>query len=293
MDNLIYDLSIVAKPGEEKEICIIHYNKSSKDIYLWWWFPDNAKEPNWGFNCSSNYLRDNPFSKFIKPFEEKFIKVPANWYVIRKTTIKFPVWVNWIQKWCFAYWEDPWDLKWWQIFLFITRKIHYLNVLVEWDAKIENKIKISKIKTTIDENKKLQIEFNIENNWSTDEIVNIDWEISSMLWYKKTFSIQWKIITTNNNQTINTKDSLTDIEIPRYKWPFTIKLKVNYKPYFDFDVSKYWFDPKKLEWTDAIQTKTIFFFPTIPLIWIIIFIILIYLAFFRKPKVIIQQAPIK
>jgi len=152
-EKLVHNIDIKIRPGEEKEICIIHYNTSSKDIYLWWWFPDNTKEPNWGFNCSSNYSRNNPFSKFIKPFEEKIIKVPANWYVIRKTTIKFPVWVNWIQKWCFAYWEDPWNLTWWQMFLFVLRKIHYINFSIEW----KNYTKIEKTIDTFFKNKNILI----------------------------------------------------------------------------------------------------------------------------------------
>jgi hypothetical protein len=133
------NLSIVIRPWEEKEICIIHFNRDKKDIYLWGWFPDNAIEPNWNTNCSSNYERDNPFSKFMKPFEDKLVTVPANWYIIRKTTIKFPVWINWTQKWCYAYWVDPWELKKWETLLFLIRKINYIDISVKWKpyTKIE------------------------------------------------------------------------------------------------------------------------------------------------------------
>ena len=131
-NKLTMALSMIVRPWEEKEICVIHFNRNKEDIYIWWWFPDNRIESNWNTNCSADYEWNNPFSKFIIPFEKNFIKVPWKWYIIRKTTIKFPVWTTWIQKWCFAFWANPWELNKWEMFLLVVRKINYINISIEW-----------------------------------------------------------------------------------------------------------------------------------------------------------------
>ncbi|MFZ2151057.1 MAG: hypothetical protein WAZ12_02070 [Candidatus Absconditicoccaceae bacterium] len=288
-DKLTDNLSIVTKPGEEKEICVIHLNRNSEDIYLWGGFPDNAIEPNGNINCSSNYERNNPFSKFIEPFKENFITVPAKGYVIRKTTIKFPVGINGIQKGCFAYGLDSGKLKEGENFLFVIRRIAYINVLVQGDGSINSQIKINKITSEIQENKTLGIEFDIENKGSIDETVSIDGEISNIFGYKETFSTTGVIISVNNKKTLNIKDFGVNIELPRYKGPFNLKLNINHKPYFGFDVSNSGIDPKILEGGNFNQNKSIFIFPTIAAILLLVFIVLVYFAFFKKPRVIIQQ----
>ncbi|MFZ2151056.1 MAG: hypothetical protein WAZ12_02065 [Candidatus Absconditicoccaceae bacterium] len=148
-DKLTDNLSIVTKPGEKKEICVIHFNRNSEDIYLWGGFSSNELEPNGNTNCSSNYERNNPFSKFIKPFKENFITVPAKGYIIRKTTIKFPVGINGIQKGCFVYGPDEGTLKEGENLLFVVRKINEINILISKEPYT----KAEKIKQYLDKNK--------------------------------------------------------------------------------------------------------------------------------------------
>jgi len=287
------ELSLVIKPWEEKEICVIHFNRHrEEDIYLRWAFAGHIIEPNWNMVCGTDHTRDNVFSKFMKPFEENFIKVPAKWSVVRKTTIKFPIWVNWLQKACFARWISPWKLAEWENFLFVVRKVNEMNILIQWDSKIESKLDIKNISNQIDQNKKLQIQFDIENNWSINEILQLRWTLSNMFGYQQTFQAESIIISTNEKKSFDTKDFGIDIEIPRYKWPFKLDLEITHKPHFDFDISNYWIDSKLLEWWSFNYTKSVFLFPTLPLIWIIVFLALIYMAFFKKPKVIIQQIPV-
>lgn len=287
--DLTENLSLVLSPWEEKEICIIQFNLSSWDIYSRWAFPNLITHSWWSF-CNDNNSRDNPFSKYIKKFDNDKIKIPAKWYTIRRTTIKFPIWTSWMQYGCFAYGEKK-DSEADQMINFIIRKTLRLKFFVSWEWKIKNDISISNISNNFDENKKIYLNFNLNNNWSVDEMIDINLNLSNIFWFKKSYSLNWEIIWTNNSKTISTQDLWENIELPRYKWPFKIKTTVKFKPHFDFDVSNAWIDPKILEWWTTTQTKTMFIFPTIPAIWLLVFILLIYLAFFRKPKVIIQQVP--
>jgi len=152
-NKLTENLSMIVRPWQEKEICMVYFNRDKEDIYLWWAFPDNAIESNWNRNCSTNYWWDNPFSKFIEPFWEKVIKVPAKSYLIKKTTIKFPIWTTWTQKWCFAYWVDWWIIESWQTFSLVVRRVAYINIYVQW----EKYTIIEKIRDTIIENKNIII----------------------------------------------------------------------------------------------------------------------------------------
>ena len=95
--------------------------------------PENQLYSNWNNDCSTNNTRDNPFSKFIKPFDEEFIKIPAKWYTIVKTTIKFPIWINWLQKGCYAYSANQWNREEWNMLSIVTRKVRYIEVLVQWN----------------------------------------------------------------------------------------------------------------------------------------------------------------
>jgi len=140
--KLTNELSLKIRPWEEKEICVIHFNTHDQDIYLRWAFADYTIEPNWNMVCGTDHTRNNTFSKFMKPFQENFIKVPAKWSVLRKTTIKFPIWINWLQKACFARWISPWELTEWEMILFVIRKINNIQILVEWKHyKTTDKIK--------------------------------------------------------------------------------------------------------------------------------------------------------
>lgn len=290
-EKLVQNLSMVTRPWEEKEFCIIIFNRDSENHDIWYWFPKWVWEGE-NTNCDIDYWRTNPFGKFVKPFDTETITIPANWYIIKKTTMKFPAYVNWMQKWCFAFgisWGTRMAWWWWISLAFVNRRVNFLNVLIEWEGKIENKITIKNITSKKDENQKLLIQTDIENKWSIDQIVNITWELSSIFWYRELFSMSW-IISMNNHKTLNTKDFWKNFEIPRYKWPLKIKMIIQYKPYFDFDISNSWLDPKLLEEKTITQTKNIFIFPMVPAIGLVIFILLIYLAFFRKPKIVIQQA---
>jgi hypothetical protein len=84
----------------------------------------------------------------MKPFPEESVKIPAKWYVIRKTTIKFPIWVKWMQYWCFAFWEAQKEIKlYWWMFNVLVRRVNYITILVDWQEYSFSE-KITKIFTT-------------------------------------------------------------------------------------------------------------------------------------------------
>ncbi len=145
--KLTDSLSIIARPWEEKEICIIQFNVGSEDIYSWWAFPENKLFWSWRW-CDDQNSRGNAFAKFMKPFPEESVKIPAKWYVIRKTTIKFPIWVKWMQYWCFAFWEAQKEIKlYWWMFNVLVRRVNYITILVDWQEYSFSE-KITKIFTT-------------------------------------------------------------------------------------------------------------------------------------------------
>ncbi len=288
--KLTDSLSIIARPWEEKEICIIQFNLGSEDIYSWWAFPENKLFSNWRW-CDDQNSRGNAFAKFMKPFPEDKVKIPAKWYVIRKTTIKFPIWVKGMQYWCFAFGEATPPSTDWSMFNILVRRVNYVSVLVAWDWEIKSEILVKNISTRTWEDKKISIGFDIENKWSVEEAIDLDVSFSNMFWYTKNFSVTWLVLWVNTSLKIDTKDFGNLLELPRYKWPFKVNIQAKHKPYFNFDISNAWIDSKILAWWSKNITKSIFIFPTIPFFWLLLFILLIYLAFFKKAKIVVQQAP--
>ncbi len=294
-DNLSNELTLPIKQWEKQEICLFITNNNVREENVLVTFAPWVPIDIWWWSCGDRYTKDNWFYDYLTPTREWGIKVPAYWKVIKKVYAQFPIWINWLKRWCVAYAIAPTEneiedqqkavvaAQGGGVITLNIRKISLLNFFVsdltdiKWDIT-------TNISTSFDDNKNLILSLWIKNSFPIDETITISWVVSNIFWYRQEFTIDKSTISANWE--INPTSNIG--QIARYKWLFSVKININYKPYFNFDTSSSWIDPKLLEEETTTITKSFFIFPTIPAIWLLIFIVLIYLAFFRKPKAIVK-----
>lgn len=277
------------KPGESKEFCLYFKNESSQNVYydveFIWWYTDK----DWSRFC---YLADEPgnFPEFVEKTRKDKVYVKKRSNVIKKFSVKFPIGIKWwMHQWCVWYSIEWTDYQASSMINLRFRKVNYMDFLVGWESVIESIVALEWLNVSFDENtNKLIVAGWIKNSWSLDQIVDITWVIYNMFWYRKEFSFSWIKLPISTLKEFNTKDieSILDTTIPFYKWLFNVELTVNHKPYFSFDVTNAWIDQKILEWESFVEKTAIFLFPWTIIGMFIIFLFLLRLAFFKKPRVI-------
>ncbi|MCF7834763.1 hypothetical protein K9M48_01770 [Candidatus Gracilibacteria bacterium] len=282
------------KIGEEKEICLEFINDSDQEISFTTEFV-GGQTTNDQFKSKSCKLNDDlndDFPRLIKNIDrENPVILKPNSKTIKKSSIKFPITKQGVQNGCFAYSIDGTESKASDLITLRFRNAYFMDFLVVGGGDIKSLININKIENELNGNK-INIMASLKNNGVFDETVNINGKISNSFGFSKNFSQPDLKISLNDTLNFNTKDLGETFELPRYKGPFKVEIEINHKPYFDFDISNSGIDPKILEGGTITETKSIFIFPTLPLIGLLVFILLIYLAFFKKAKVIIvQQGP--
>jgi hypothetical protein len=161
---------------------------------------------------------------------ESKLELPANSEIKQKYNIKFPVWFSGISHGCLAYNIQNDNIWWWAINM-VFRKVHSIDVLVWW-IQVKSKIKPTKISISWDQASN-RLNFDIENNWNVDQSVQISGIISNLFWYKQEFNIPEFAITAEEKQEI----SSNILNLPDYKWLFSVKLNISYKPYFNFHIN--------------------------------------------------------
>jgi len=280
-------LKFSIKQLEKKELCLFFQNTANQNIKIKIWFGVWLISDIWSKTCNVWAFKNDEFYKFVNLDSDELV-VPAKWNIIKLASLAFPLWINWIINWCLYYMviPDPRGISDEQaggatMFINVYRW-KPIDVLVnDVNDKLTWSIDFS-AKPHFDEEKNVNITFSLNNSWLIDQSVKINWTISNIFGFKRSFSLPDQIIKANSKIWLTWNLG----KLPFYKWLFTIKLTINYKPYFDFDVSNSWLDPKVLEWWNLTQSTSLFFFPRLVVGIIIIFIVLIRLAFLRKPKVV-------
>lgn len=281
-------LRTTTKQWEKNWICIKFYNASNSNIPVLLKFWDAY----YNSEAERRYLWENRSEekeKSIINIDEKSIVVPAKSFIIKKFSITFPIGIQWSQKIFLSYQEDASKNvgkdNWWQ-FSIVIRKPAFMEFFVTSAWEMKSEVNIKNI-TTFEKENMLNVKIKIENDWVFSENLEAILNVKNQFWLENTFYFSWLKIWAWN--TIELTGNI--LQLPRYKGPFNLEIKLNHKPYFDFDVSNSWIDPKIIEWWSLSESKKVFIFPKLPAIWLLVFLLLLYFAFFRKPKVIIQQVP--
>jgi hypothetical protein len=205
--------------------------------------------------------------------------LPAWDFVIKEFEITFPIWLEWTQSACYTYYI-PNESQGSMISTIITNG-SFMDFFVWslWDIK--NEILASDIKTYMNENNELNLDFLLSNVWNLENKMSIKWEVSNIFWFKREFDFDWKVV--QLNAWTSTPISIKLWSLPNYGWLFNIKINVTATPFFSYDISQSNIDPNLLE--DRVFTITTSYFqmPWLILALVAMFVIILILLF-RKPK---------
>jgi len=125
------EYSLTINQWESKELTLLLKNESDKNLHVRVKFADQALSNAWTRWCLADY--ENWFSRFVTAPRESDILLPAKSQMTKKIELKFPVWIESIQKWCIAYGVTE-DLQknTKSALSIITRKVLFLDALIWW-----------------------------------------------------------------------------------------------------------------------------------------------------------------
>lgn len=270
-------LSVV--PGEEKDFCIRFENNNSNSLTINSDFFEAQLTAGGTPVCNSSEPT-NLFTKSIINDRKKDTKIPAKSFVQKTIKLKFPIWYSGLFHFCHYYKISKW---WWNIPMFniVVHKQNFVDIFVN-----SEKVKLTwSVEILNFSNKEWMLSFSIKNTFPFDQNIGFSAVISNIFWFKKELFLSWDIIGYNA-----TKDFTVDIsDLPYYKWPFNLKMKINNKPHFDFDITNSGIDPNILNGSEVEKNISFFIFDKSQLIILVILALIIFLikmAFFTKPKVV-------
>lgn len=276
-------LSVV--PGEEKDLCIRFENNNDDKIIISSEFYNTAITAGWTPVCNSGDPI-NLFTKSIVNDRWNQTQVPAKSYVQKTIKLKFPIWYSGLYHFCHYYKITGW---WGNIPMFniVVHKQNFIDMFINTDnVKLSGSVKLSNFARDKD-----VISFSLKNTFPFDQEVSFYATISNFLWFKKELVLSGDLVWYNA-----TRDFIVNIsDLPYYKWPFNLDIKISYKPHFDFDVKNSGIDNNILNGWEMNQKISFFIFDRVQLMILAVLIILIFLvkmAFFTKAKVVYVEKEI-
>ena len=278
-DNLSSNLNYAVNIWQPFKVCALFHNKSNQDITIHVDIVDGATSAQWDKTCdfSSTNIQNFINKADIKDLEN--VVIPAGDFLIKEFELTFPIWLEWTQSACYTYYI-PNENGWSMISTIITNW-SFMDFFVWSLGDIKNEIITEDIKTYLNSNNELNLDFVLSNIWNLENTIKIEWSISNIFWFKRDFSLDWKEL--ELNAWASTPVSIQLWSLPNYWGLFNIKFTVTSTPFFSYDISKSDIDPSLLE--DKIFTVTTTFsqMPWLIFILVVMFIIILILLF-RKPK---------
>lgn len=270
------EMNVVTQADTETEVCVIFQNKSDIDTILNIDFVDGSITPDGTRSCFSPEKPKTNFGQYLLNRENK-LELPANSELKQEYKIKFPVWFSWVSHGCLAYNIQNTNIWWWNINM-VFRKVHSIDILVWW-IQVKSKIKPTKISISWDQASNRLI-FDIENNWNVDQLVQISGTISNLFGYKQEFNIPEFVITAQEKQSI----SSNILNLPDYKWLFSIKLDVFHQPKFNFHINNSNLNNEYTNpWIISIS-KTLMIWNRFYVVSLSVIMLLITIIIFKKRK---------
>ena len=221
------EIDLVTKAWTDTDICIDFSNNSLQDTSISIDFADGTITPTWERACLSADKAKPNFGQYIQDYDKKLV-IPANTSIQQHFKTKYPVWYSGVSHGCLWYSIDNSDkVAWWINIVF--RKTHAIDILV-WGTKINSKLIIKNANYSWN-----KLIFTVENQWNVTQNISITGSVSNLLWYKQEFTTDSIDIQANSKTIINT----SEINLPTYKWFFSINSNISYQPKFNFDITNH------------------------------------------------------
>ncbi len=222
-------MNIVTQADKETEICMIFENKSESDVKLNINFVDGAITPNGNRACLDPDKAKPNFGQYILPWDFS-LEVPAKSEKQQSYKIKFPVWYSGISHGCVLYSIQD-ENKSLGAMKVVFSKSHSIDILVWW-VKVKSKIKAKRLSLSWDQIHN-RIVLDLENQWNTNQSVNITGTISNFFGYSEYFEISDFLLEAGKRESLSTQN----LNLPDYKGFFSIKIDINYQPHYNFHIT--------------------------------------------------------
>lgn len=287
-------LQIMTVPWQKNEVCLFFVNDSEEDIRIEVWIVDWTERPSGSWRARNitckTFKKDNQIINFITSeiwytSGWVIIDVPARTRFMKQLYITFPVWIEWSKLACMVYSLIGSEKSAGNMFNFKFRTTSYIDFFVgSKDFNLGNNISIKNLSISKDLNNKIVVEWFLFNDGAFNEKVSITWTINNIFWFNRTFSINDVEVKVWSSTKFSTESMVVDTYIPWYKWLFVARIEANYKPYFDFDISNMKIPQNVLDGGILTSSDYLFIMPWFILIWFVIFVLLVYKAFFKNKK---------
>ena len=240
--------------------------------------------------CNAADRPKEHFGNFMIDYD-KLVTISWNSTIQKTYNIKLPIWYKWLSHGCVAYNQIQVDKNRNKSMLnIVVRKVKFIDIFV-WETQIKSQIKIWLIKTIKSWNT-INFEIWLTNIWNTSQYTNISWTISNVFWFKRDLKFNQDAIKIEPNQEIFIQTNNENLTLPVYKWFFKIDFDIDNKPVFNFNIKDNDKIPQDVILWWNFNISKIIFISNPYFIWIlVIFLVLIYLAFFKKRKKQIQNKP--
>ena len=299
-DDKATDKWFALDAGKEKDVCVQFQNALNMDVKIWTEIVDGYTIEPWGIRwCLDNPNGNKQFipGVIVPSWGNAPITLPAGKVVKHYLKMKFPAGSNGVKHACMTYgvMEATSDL--WANFTMRFRRESYVDFLVKWVDGMKSQVEMLPfedgkiVKSYLDIDDKLIMEFKLENTGSVDEMVTITGFVRNMFGFTQPFVISGVRLNVWIIKTIRTTDYGILFDMPFYKWLYTIEWTVNHKPFFEFDVTSFGIDEKLLAGGVLNETGSVFFFPWLVLAALLALILFIKMAFFKKARIVYVQVP--
>lgn len=287
-DNLSESLSYAVMPNKPFKVCLIFYNNSNQDITINTRIIDKEIADDGSSYCAYDSTNIHTFIDANDLNDIKEITLPSWEYIIKEFNVTYPIWIQWNQSACFSYYIDDWAAV--TMLKTIVNKAYTMNFFVWWIDDIKNEISFNDIEANLDDNKDLNLNFVLSNDWNLEDKIEIKGTITNIFWYKKDFTIEWKWIQLTPGTSVPVSAVLWSL--PSYGWLYNIEFTATATPFFSYDISNSSIDPTLLESKEFSASTTYFQMPWLIII-IVVIVILLIITIFRKPKekVVYVQTP--
>lgn len=275
-ENVTDTLNAAVTQQTPFKVCFIAENYADVDLAINAYLVSTTPDDQWNDVC----WLESDFQEFMTSGELWIINIPADNYVVKEFDITFPLWYDWLQKWCLVYSmyredDDEWGV-WLQV---VFRKWLPMNFFVGNIDWVKNELSITDLVTNFDDNKDLIMSFYVENIGNMENTFDIQWAVKSLFWYNKNFEI-------TDGQVAPWRSQYVEINLwslPSYGGKFDIDFTINGTPYFSYDITNANVDPTWLEPKSWDFSTSVFKMPWLILAVAVIFILLL-IVLFKKPK---------
>lgn len=278
LDNLSDSLKSAVSQNTPFKICVVFNNDTEQDADLEVRIVDKVINQEWDEVCYYDGKNIQDFISEEDLAELSSIHIPAWNYVVKEFNINFPIWIDWEQKSCFTYHLIS-NKKATSMLNVVYNRYHDMEFFV-WDLwDINNELSVDNAELVLNENKFLELHFNIKNIWNLEDSVILHWTLSNIFWFNKPFEFDaWNV------WVWWTLSGIIDLwPLPSYGWLFNVNLTATATPFFSYNIDESKIDASFLEAKDFSMDVSYFEMPRLIII-ILVFIILFIITLFRKPK---------